>query len=72
MHQCMLGADWVEAALQKRIWGPGGHQFDHEQQWVLAAKKADGIQCCMRSVASRLREVRCPLCSALLGPVLGS
>lgn len=62
--------------MQKRIVDLVDTKFTMRQQYALVEKKAYGILGCIRSVASRFREVILPLCLALvrsyLGPVLGS
>jgi len=52
--------------------GPGGHQrLNTHKQRVLAAKEANStLGCIERSLASRSREMICPLCSALVRPHL--
>ncbi|GAB0187908.1 mitochondrial enolase superfamily member 1 [Grus japonensis] len=69
-HQYVLGAAQLDSSLAEK--GPGcplGHQVD--QQWALAAKKANGILGCIRqSIASRSKEVILPLSSALVRPHL--
>ncbi|PKU47672.1 hypothetical protein llap_2005 [Limosa lapponica baueri] len=51
---------------------PGGQQVDHHEAAMCpCGKKANGLLGCIKnSMASRLREVILPLCSALVGPHL--
>ena len=80
-HQSRLGADLLESSSVERDLGVlGDGKVTMSQQRALAAKKANGILGCIRSVASRSRGVLLPLylhcpgeaLSAVLCPVLGS
>ena len=69
MQQRRLGADLLESSSTEKDLGVLVHtELTMSQQCALAAKKADGIQGCIRQ--SRAREVILPLCSALVRPHL--
>jgi len=72
MHQCRPGADLLESSSAERdLVVLGDDKLTMSQQYALAAKKASGLQGCIKkSVVSRLREVLLPLCSALVRPHL--
>jgi len=72
MHQYMLRATQLESSLAEKDLGVlVDTRLNMSQKHVLAAKKANGILGYIRqSMASRLREVILPLCSALVGPHL--
>ena len=72
MHQYMLGAVQLESSLAEKDLGVlVDIKLAVGQQWAPAAKVVNGILGCIRqNVASRLREVILPLCSALVRPQL--
>ncbi|GAB0186244.1 mitochondrial enolase superfamily member 1 [Grus japonensis] len=80
-HQYLLGADQLEMSFAEKDLGLlVDTKLSMRQQCALVAKKANSILGCItKSIASRLKEVILPLCSALvrclqgvLGPGLGS
>jgi len=72
--QYKLGDELIESSPeQKDLRILVGEKSDMNWQCALAAQKANCILACRkRSMASRLREVTFPLCSALVRPHLGS
>ena len=64
MHQYRLGAELLESGSAEKDLGVlVGSEVTMSQHWAL-------VGCIKRSVASRLREVFLPLCSALVKPHL--
>ncbi|GAB0179600.1 mitochondrial enolase superfamily member 1 [Grus japonensis] len=66
--QYELGPDQLESSFAEKTLVYT--RLNMSQQCALAAKKANGIPSCIRSVASTLREVILPLYSALVRPHL--
>ncbi|PKU49353.1 hypothetical protein llap_396 [Limosa lapponica baueri] len=68
MHQYRLWADLLESSsVEKDLGVLVDNRMTMSQQYVLAAKKGNGILGCIKkSVASRSRELILPLYSALL------
>ncbi|GAB0177743.1 zona pellucida-like domain-containing protein 1 [Grus japonensis] len=71
-HQCRLGVDLLgSSAVEKDLGVPVDNKLSMSQQCALMAKKANGILGCIKkSVASRVRKIILPLCSALVRPHL--
>ncbi|PKU46966.1 hypothetical protein llap_2744 [Limosa lapponica baueri] len=67
MHQYVLGAILLESSYaDKDLWVLVDTMLNMSQQCALAAKVNSILGCIRLSVASRLREVIHPLCSALV------
>jgi len=71
MHQYRLGTNWAEISFtEKDIQVSVDNGLNISKQYALAAKKTTVLGCVRKRVASRLREVIFPFCSALLRPHL--
>ncbi|PKU49433.1 hypothetical protein llap_298 [Limosa lapponica baueri] len=72
MHQYRLGADLLEStSVERNLDVLLDNGMTMSQQCALVAKNANGtLGCIKKSVASMLREVILPLCSALVRPHL--
>ena len=74
MHTCMTcsGGDLLErSSAEKDLGVLVDDRLAMCQQCARVAKKANGVlECVKKSMASRVRGVILPLCSALVGPHL--
>ncbi|GAB0178190.1 mitochondrial enolase superfamily member 1 [Grus japonensis] len=67
MYQYMLGNSWLESSFAEKDLGVlEDTKLNMSQRCALAAKRGNGTLGCVRSAASRLREVILPLYSALV------
>ncbi|KAM9588562.1 uncharacterized protein ACIBXB_007421 [Morphnus guianensis] len=71
-HRYRLGGEWIESSPEEEDLGVLVDQkLNTTWQRAFAAQKSNHVLGCIkRSVASRLREVILPLCSALMRPHL--
>ena len=69
MHQYRLGAELMKrGSAEEALCILVDYRLTVNQECALVAKKANGIlRCIKNSMSSRLREVICPLHSALAG-----
>ena len=70
-HKHRLGNEWIESSAEEDLGVLVDKKLNVTWQCAFAAQKANRILGCIKSsVASRLREVILPLCSALVRPHL--